>query len=149
MLWRSMPREARKDHQAKKAALESRVVDGVPVGILGYLNGEPAAWCSIAPLSSYRGFGQKTEPADEPLKVWAIACFFVRRRLRGQGLTKRLIASAVDYARRNGATAVEAYPVAPDAPSYRFMGFVPTFEAAGFREIGRAGVRRHVMRLAL
>jgi hypothetical protein len=44
---------------------------------------------------------------------------------------------------------VEAYPVAPDAPSYRFMGFVPVFEEAGFAEVGRAGTRRHVMRLSL
>lgn len=33
----------------------------------------------------------------------------------------------------------------PDSPSYRFMGFVPVFEKAGFREVGRAGTRRHVM----
>jgi len=46
-----------------------------------------------------------------------------------------------------GARVVEAYPVAPDSPSYRFMGFVPAFEKAGFREVGRAGSRRHVMRL--
>jgi hypothetical protein len=29
------------------------------------------------------------------------------------------------------------------------MGFVPVFERAGFREIGREGRRRHVMQLAL
>jgi hypothetical protein len=29
------------------------------------------------------------------------------------------------------------------------MGFVDTFRDAGFREVGRAGVRRHVMRLEL
>ena len=52
-------------------------------------------------------------------------------------------------ARAKGATVVEAYPVAPDSPSYRFMGFVPVFEAAGFREVGRAGIRGHVMRLGV
>ena len=59
----------------------------------------------------------------------------------------RLIQAAVAHARKRGATVVEAYPVAPDSPSYRFMGFVPVFTAAGFREVGRAGTRRHVMRL--
>jgi hypothetical protein len=44
---------------------------------------------------------------------------------------------------------VEAYPVDEAAPSYRFMGFVPVFAAAGFTEVGRAGTRRHVMRLNL
>jgi hypothetical protein len=40
---------------------------------------------------------------------------------------------------------VEAYPVVPDSPSYRFMGFVETFKKAGFIETGRVGKRRHVM----
>jgi hypothetical protein len=44
---------------------------------------------------------------------------------------------------------LEAYPVSPDSPSYRFMGFVPAFEARGFAPAGMAGTRRHVMRLAL
>jgi hypothetical protein len=73
----------------------------------------------------------------------------VPRRLRGQALVRRLIGAAVDHARDAGATTVEAYPVPDDAPSYRFMGFVSTFRGAGFREAGRAGVRRHVMRLGL
>ena len=48
-----------------------------------------------------------------------------------------------------GAAVVEAYPVEPDSSSYRFMGLVGTFEAIGFIPVGRAGTRRHVMRLAL
>jgi len=64
-----------------------------------------------------------------------------RRRLPLAGLRP--------YAREHGATSLEAYPVDPDSPSYRFGGFVPFFLAAGFREVGRAGTRRHVMRLDL
>jgi len=150
MVWRSMPcGTTRSDSRAKKAALEGRVRDCVPVGILGYLDGEPVAWCSIAPRATYRDMGGGSGPSDGPDSVWAIACFFVPRRLRGQGVTRRLIAAAVEHARGKGATIVEAYPVAPESPSYRFMGFVSSFRAAGFREVGVAGIRRHVMRLAL
>jgi hypothetical protein len=39
--------------------------------------------------------------------------------------------------------------VTADSPSYRFMGFVPSFKAASFKHAGRAGSRRHVMRKAL
>jgi len=67
--------------------------------------------------------------------------------MRGQGLGRQTLEAAVAHARAEGARVVEAYPVAPDSPSYRFMGFVPAFEKAGFREVGRAGSRRHVMRL--
>jgi GNAT superfamily N-acetyltransferase len=86
---------------------------------------------------------------ESPEKVWSLACFFVPRELRGLGMTPRLLSAAVDHARKHGATVVEAYPVDADSPSYRFMGFVPVFETAGFQEVGLAGSRRHVMRLAL
>ena len=79
--------------------------------------------------------------------VWSLACFFLKRSVRGQGLGRQTLEAAVAHARAEGARVVEAYPVAPDSPSYRFMGFVPAFEKAGFREVGRAGSRRHVMRL--
>jgi GNAT superfamily N-acetyltransferase len=68
---------------------------------------------------------------------------------RGHGLMTNLLTSAIAHARQRGAAILAAYPVDPDSPSYRFMGFVPTFEAHGFTEVGRAGTRRHVLRLNL
>ena len=147
MVWRAMPgRASRTNRQAKKEALRGVVRQGTPIGILGYLDGEPVAWCSVAPRDSYRNLGG---PADAPGTIWSIVCFFVTRRLRGKGVTRRLIGVAVEHARDRGAAAVEAYPVDPESPSYRFMGLVGTFEAMGFREVGRAGIRRHVVRLTL
>jgi hypothetical protein len=61
----------------------------------------------------------------------------------------QLIQAAIDHSRQQGAAVIEAYPVDPDSPSYRFMGFVPLFRALGFVEVGIAGSRRHVMRLML
>ncbi|MBN8231845.1 GNAT family N-acetyltransferase [Corallococcus macrosporus] len=151
MAWRTHGTEARDFSSAdRKAAMRSRVKDGVPVGILGYLDGEPVAWCSIAPRPTYRNnLGGPTVDGEKPERVWSLACFFVPRALRGQGMTPRLITAAVAHARKHGATVVEAYPVDAESPSYRFMGFVPVFTSAGFEEVGRAGSRRHVMRLSL
>ncbi len=147
MLWRATPEEARHtDGASRKAAMAARVAAGVPVGLLGYLDGEPVAWCSVAPRSTYRRLVRDGNP---DAGVWSIACFFVVRRLRGQGVVRRVLQAAVDHARAAGAAIVEAYPVDPDSHSYRFMGFVPVFEEAGFVEVGRAGIRRHVMRLRL
>ena len=147
MAWRPLPGKLRTDPQAKKAALEHTVRQGVPVGILGYLDGEPVAWCSVAPRTTYRGLGVANDSSDSPEAVWSIVCFFVVRRLRRQGVMKHLLAAAVEHAKGKGAKIVEAYPVDPDSPSYRFMGFVSAFKAAGFQEVARAGSRRHVMRL--
>jgi len=145
MVWRGEADEARpKDGASRKAAMAKRIAAGVPVGLLGYLGGEPVAWCSIAPRSTYR---RLVDDGSSDEGVWSLVCFFVVRRLRGQGITQRIIAAAVDHAKSRGAKVVEAYPVAADSPSYRFMGFVPAFERAGFCEVGRVGLRRHVYRL--
>ena len=147
MVWRATPAEAKHtDGVSRKAAMEGRIAAGTTVGLLGYLDNDPVAWCSVAPRSTYR---RLVDDGGSDEGIWSIACFFVVRRLRGQGITQRIIAAAVDFARSRGASVVEAYPVDPDSPSYRFMGFVPAFEAAGFQEVGRVGSRRHVFQMRL
>lgn len=149
MVWRAMPTvDRQRDGASRRAAMKSRIDADVPVGILGYHRGVPIAWCSIAPRETYRRLGGP-DGGTVAEHVWSLACFFIRRDFRQQGLTTKLIAAAVDHAARHGATVVEAYPVDPDSPSYRFMGYADTFTAAGFRKVGRAGQRRHVMRLDL
>ncbi len=147
MAWRDMPAKARSDKAAKKAALRERVEAGMPIGLLGYLDGTPVAWCSVGPRSSFRRLSKQA--GAEEGSVWSITCFFITRAHRGKGLSSRLIDGAVACARRNGADIVEAYPVAPYAPSYRFMGLVPQFERAGFVHAGTSGKWRQVMRLHL
>lgn len=150
MVWRATGDETRQTKgPQRKAAMEARVRNGTPIGILGYLEDEPVAWCSIAPRPTYRALGGQDVPGEDPDTVWSLACFFAHRRLRGQGVTSQLIAAAVEHARAHGARVLEAYPVEPGSPSYRFMGYLPAFEAAGFDHVGLAGTRRHVMRLKL
>ena len=134
-------------NDSKRDALRAIVEQGPPVGLLAYEEGEPVAWCSVAPRESYRPLGGRPEP--EGVSVWSVACFFATRRHRGRGITGLLLRAAVDLARKRGADVVEGFPVDPESPSYRFMGLRSTFLAAGFTEVGTAGRRRHVMRLEL
>jgi len=152
MVWRKAPAGAKRTTgEKRKAALKSALcayVDaGTATGILGYHEGEPVAWCSIAPRSSYRPLGGP--PAEASEVAWSLVCFYVRRAFRRQGVTDRLLEAAMAYAEQEGATVIEAYPVDPDSPSYRFMGFVCQFERAGFEQVGTAGSRRYVMRRLL
>lgn len=150
MVWRARGAESKNTKgTARKAQIKVRVDEGVPIGLLGYINETPVAWCSIAPRSTYRPLGGDEALTARGDEVWSLTCFFIHREYRGQGLTEQLIEAAAQYAKRNGGTVLEAYPVDPESPSYRFMGFVPMFEAAGFEETGRAGTRRHVMRRSL
>ena len=148
MVFRAPPGQSHaRDNAEKKAEMQRRVRAGEPVGILAYAGDEPVAWCSIAPVGTFQRLGKGIDPAREG--VWALTCFFVPRRLRGQGLSRRLLQAAVDHARARGADSLEAYPVDPDSPSYGYLGRVPMFLAAGFEEVGPLGTRRHVMRLPL
>ena len=146
MVWRSTATGANpRDGASRRVVMQSKVEAGVPISILGYRDGVPIAWCSIAPRETYRHLGGKDD-LEMHERVWALVCFFIKRECRGNGLSKELLLAAVDHAARKGATMVEAYPVDPDSPSYRFMGFVDTFSDAGFQKVGQAGSRRHIMR---
>jgi GNAT superfamily N-acetyltransferase len=148
MAWRTTPEEATHHSGAeRKPMMRARVMAGTTVGLVGYLEGEPVAWVSIAPRETYRKLGGPG--AREGERVWSLVCMYIHRPYRKQGYGLALIEAARAYAARRGGTVLEAYPVAPDSPSYRHMGFVPAFEKLGFKPVARAGSRRHVMRLAL
>ena len=147
MAWRRMQssRRGKGGKEARKSSLKDYVDRQLPVGLLAYRQSEPIAWCSIAPRETYRSLGGDVSKED----VWSLVCFFVKRPFRNQGLTTQLIREAIQYAKSNGARYVEAYPVDPDSPIYRFMGLVPSFEQAGFQFVKNAGSRRRVMILEL
>ena len=91
------------------------------------------------------------------MPVWSVICLVVRGGHRKQGVIGHLIAGAVEWARSQGAPAVEAYPVDPPGRMDTTMAFVGTramFERAGFEVVGRTDavaskMPRLVMRRAL
>jgi GNAT superfamily N-acetyltransferase len=147
MAWRATSAELKDAKSpARKQQMLDRINDGVPVGLVAYDEGTPVAWVSVAPKQTFqRGLGG----IEETDKVWSLTCLWIRRDHRKQGLSGQLIAAAAKHAKEHKATMLEAYPVDPDSPSYRHMGFVPAFQRAGFEARGREGARRHVMRLPL
>jgi GNAT superfamily N-acetyltransferase len=142
MAWRMTTEELKSNTSSnRKLFIKKRVDKGTPVGLLFYHEEKPVAWCSVAPRNTYQRL-----KGDESLEnVWSIACFYIKRDFRDKGLIHKMIKSAEIYAKENGADFLEAYPVRPESPSYRFMGFIGTFEKAGFEFVKMAGSRRHVM----
>jgi hypothetical protein len=142
MAWRMTKEELKHNNsKSRKKFIKKRVDNDTQIGLLAYIEGEPIAWCSIAPRETYQRLG-----GDENLeKVWSLACFFIKREHRGGGLVTDLIKHAKKYAKKNGAKYLEAYPVKKDSPSYRFMGYVGTFEKAKFHFVKKEGSRRNVM----
>ena len=149
MVWRAVGDE-RKNTKGKnrKKFLKKRVDTKTPVGILAYIENKHVGWCSIAPKITHRKLDDLKQDSHYK-NIWSIVCFFIKKEFRNRGITNLLINQAVEYAKANNADEVEAYPVDEESPSYRFMGFVSTFAKHGFDEIGKAGNRRHVMRLVI
>lgn len=146
MAFRATPEEIEngKGPERRKQIL-GRVDQDVPIGILAYADGEPVGWVSLAPKSTFRKLGG----IEDAEGVWSLTCMFIPHTLRRQGMAHRLIQGAIAHARERKARLLEAYPVDPQSPSYRHMGFRPAFEKAGFADAGREGTRRHVMQLHL
>jgi GNAT superfamily N-acetyltransferase len=137
------------DRQEKRDVMRRLIEDNVPVGVLAFDGDEPVGWCSVAPRATYaRLASSRTMPvADE--QAWTILCVFVRRDHRGRGLTKALVAGALQYAKAGGATVVEAYPwdtagLSPVGPAAHW-GHSAVYAHAGFRREGDS--RRWTKRL--
>lgn len=147
MPFREMENRTSSGNAARKKALHARVLKRTPIGLVGYVDGEPVAWCSVAPRETFLKLSDDQDDAETG--VWSVTCFFIRRDHRRQGLSQRMLDEAVKLAKKRGAKVVEGYPVDPSSPSYRFMGFLPLFRGRGFKAAGKAGSRRHVMRRAV
>src|SRR6266568_7755583 len=136
-----------------RRAMKALVDRGTVPGLIGYEEGVPVAWVSLAPREDYAKLRRSPimKPVDDR-PVWSVVCFFVDRSARGRGLSERMLRAAVDYARPCGARLVEAYPVDTDGrsdPDSMFFGTKSMYDRAGFREVARRRPTRPVVRKAL
>ena len=137
--------------EGNRQALRALVDGGDVPGLLGYVDGTPAAWCSLGPRGRFPRFDRSSiaRPVDDQ-PVWTVVCFFVARGYRGRGLTQALLRAAVAWAGDQGARILEAYPI--DAAGKRrrddalWTGLASTFRAVGFQEVARRGPTRPVLR---
>ncbi len=160
------PKEAFKHHppEERAARMRAQTHAGDPSspttsGLVAYLDGEPVGWCAVEPRSTYIGLlrvyrtpwqgriEDKTDPG-----IWAVTCFMIRAGYRGKGVSRALASATVEHARSRGARAIEAYPMISQPGEEvtwgeEHVGFSDVFEAAGFREVSRPGIRRVVMRI--
>ncbi len=155
MWWRETRAEFEKRQgEGNRRAMRKIVESGEVPGILAYAAGEPAGWISIAPRENFSGLERsRTLKRLDDTPVWSIVCFFVGKEYRNRGIAVPLIRAAVDYAARQGAKVVEAYPTLADkeelAPVSVYMGIPTMFERAGFVEYARPSKCKVIMRHAV
>lgn len=148
MRWRMKSTEFKGSSKKKRVErLEEMVCEKVPVGVLAYSEGEPIGWCSIAPRETYEALERyRALPRIDEKPVWSVVCFFIDSGMRRQGVTLGLLKAAVKYAKSQGASIIEGYPVEPGERSYTYMGSPSTFRRAGFHDVTPDGTTRIVMR---
>ncbi len=133
---------------------------GTTSGLVAYVDGEPAGWCSVEPRTAYpyipdaRILWKKRGEDKGDDSVWAVACFLTRGEFRRRGVSRALAAAAADFAQSHGARAIEGYamitkPGEEITWGELHVGSRGAFAAAGFRQVARPTLRRVVMRLDL
>jgi GNAT superfamily N-acetyltransferase len=144
---------------ANRAGLEALAEAQTKPGLVAYQDGRAVGWVSLGPRETYDRLGSSKVLApldDKP--VWSIVCFVVSRSARGTGVASALMDAAVGYAREQGATTLEGYPIAADRgrvhAAEAFHGTQSMFEKAGFvvaekRQYSRTSPVRPIMRLDL
>jgi GNAT superfamily N-acetyltransferase len=130
----------------------------VAPGVLGYQDDEVVGWAAVAPRAELP-FARSTKiPHVDQLPVWSVWCIRVRPGHRGKGLSGSLLDGAVEYARSQGAPAIEGYPVDNKGmkvdPTMAYVGTRALFESAGFIKAAdtdsvSGGFPRVLMRLDL
>ena len=155
MFWRLTHKEyGGQRAEENRRQMRRLVLGGEQPGLIGYADGEPAAWVSLGPRAAFAALGASRlfRPVDEK-PVWSVVCFFVRRDQRRQGWMRRLLRAAEDFAARHGATLLEGYPLECGDRTLSgdsgYTGVASTFRAEGFREVARPRADRPILRRAL
>ncbi len=154
-MWWRLPaaawRQGRGD--ANRRAFQEVVRRGPPPGLLACAGEEPVGWCALAPRPVFvRLARSRTLQAVDDRPVWSLVCFFVARGWRGRGVSRARLEAAKDFARAQGATCLEGYPVEParrQADAFVYTGLASMFRRAGFVEVARRSPTRPVMRCEL
>ncbi|HET9046291.1 MAG TPA: GNAT family N-acetyltransferase [Casimicrobiaceae bacterium] len=139
--------------QRNKRNLKAVVDGGVVPGLIGYRNDDPVAWISLGPREDYRKLERSpVMKAVDDKPVWSVICFFTAKHARGEGISAQMLAGAAVYARAQGATLLEAYPV--DKPGRSgddnmWFGAKTMYDRAGYKEVARRKPTRPIVRKAL
>ncbi len=145
----------RQQGAANRRAMKVLVDSGRVQGLLAYAGSECVGWVSVEPRASFPPLlrSRVAKPIDA-VDAWCVSCLFVHKDWRERGVSVALLRAAIQHARRHGARALDAFPVAPKTgqrlvPVFAWTGIAPAFVKAGFRELARRTPTRPYMRASL
>ena len=149
MYWR-LPRGGKLWEQSKgarnKRAFKKLVTAGTVFGCLAFADDQPVGWCCLGPRADFPRLQRVKALAGEwKPTTWSVVCFYIPARWRNRGVAGALLKQAVQVARGNGASELEAYPVRIKEGGGRMpaafagTGVPRLFEKAGFKDVTPPG----------
>jgi GNAT superfamily N-acetyltransferase len=116
--------------------------DGPP-GVLAYDGDEVVGWGAVARRAQTSFARARAIPHIDELPVWSVWCIRVRPGHRGEGISHHVLRGAVEFARAQGAPAIEGYPVDNRGEkvdlTMAYAGTRSLFEKAGFVKAADTG----------
>jgi GNAT superfamily N-acetyltransferase len=128
------------------------------IGVLAYEGDEVVGWAAVARRAETSFARNRKIPHVDDLDVWSVWCIRVRPGHRREGISHPLLDGAVEFARSQGAPAIEGYPVDNRGEkvdlTMAYVGTRALFEKAGFHKAAETssvldGFPRVLMRLEL
>lgn len=147
------------DGAQKREILHQAVSQKLAPGLIALDGDTPVGWVQVTPRSAVPRWNtdrtvSRPLDGDDPSDpgLWAISCFFIQSKRRGQGISRLLVQAATEHAARNGARLLEACPMrkAKQAKSIGlFVGSVSVFAKAGFEIVAERKDGRPLMHKVL
>ena len=126
--------------EAAKLKMKGLVEEGKIGGFLAYVDQKCIAWVSVDPIQTQIGHDYVIECGAIPSGAWAIHCMYISPEFRGKGISKEIIAKAIDHALLNNATSVLAFPIPAKSRDQfpideaEFSGRYSTYKKLGFKD---------------
>ncbi len=116
-----------------------------PPGVLAYDGDEVVGWAAVHPRADTSFATNRRIPHVDDVDVWSVWCIRVRPGHRKRGVSHALLAGAVDFARDQGAPAIEGYPLDNRGEkvdlTMAYVGTKRLFERAGFEQAAQTSSR--------
>ncbi|MBS1599147.1 MAG: GNAT family N-acetyltransferase [Bacteroidetes bacterium] len=144
--------QSNKPH-GNKLLMQKIVFASKPTGLMAIYNDKAIGWIAFAPREDYIKIEKaRTLKRIDDKPVWSITCFFIRKEFRRMGISKIMIKSLLDYAKKKNIKTLEAYPAIPYddkvPPPFLWVGVLSAFLQNGFKIVQQNGKSKAIVRIS-
>jgi len=139
--------------ETAKKELKLQIEQKMIYGLLAFDKNVCIGWCAVDPVTTQVGHDYVLESKSMSNSSWMIHCLYIHPNYRSKGISKLLISSAVDLAKKNGAKSLLSFPIPEENQNKfpkdeaEFSGRFSTYKKLGFEKKDRLSEFYEVMEL--